>query len=108
MLSRQYFVRTPRTVFVAISSCLGSSVEDKVLFLRNFELVKKHESNEKKEKAKKRSKKEELSFLKNSSKKRREDDRPKIVKTKEDERWKFGVSHLIRQLTCYVRSQYKS
>ena len=60
--------------------------------LRNFELVKKSESSEKKEKSKKRSKKEELSFLKNSSKKRREDDRPKIVKTKEDERWKFGVS----------------
>ena len=60
---------------------------------RNFELVKKSESSEKKEKSKKRSKKEELSFLKNSSKKRREDDRPKIVKTKEDERWKFGVSN---------------
>ena len=73
---------------------------DKIL--RNFELVKKSESSEKKEKSKKRSKKEELSFLKNSSKKRREDDRPKIVKTKEDERWKFGVSDSLCEI-IYVR-----
>jgi len=72
---------------------LDKVLEQKTLpYIRNFELVKKSESSEKKEKSKKRSKKEELSFLKNSSKKRREDDRPKIVKTKEDERWKFGNS----------------